>query len=73
MPGMPHERKREWFCKREGLEMTNPFIAKAASFSVSRGKRAKDCAAGAVLLCALGAVGTGVVVFGAKLVARWGG
>ena len=36
-------------------------------------KRAKDCAAGAVLLCAIGAAATGVVVFGGKLAARWGG
>ena len=36
-------------------------------------KRAKDCAAGAVLLCALGALATGLVVFGPKLAARWGG
>ena len=34
-------------------------------------KRAKDCAAGAVLLCALGALATGVVVFGGKLL-EWG-
>ena len=36
-------------------------------------KRAKDCAAGAVLLCAIGAAATGVVVFGGKMAARWGG
>jgi diacylglycerol kinase len=34
-------------------------------------KRAKDCAAGAVLLCALGAVAVGVAVFGPKLVVRF--
>ncbi len=36
-------------------------------------KRAKDCAAGAVLLCAIGAAATGLVVFGGKLAERWQG
>lgn len=33
-------------------------------------KRAKDCAAGAVLLCALGALATGLLVFLPKLAAK---
>lgn len=36
-------------------------------------KRAKDCAAGAVLSCAIGALATGLVVFLPKIAARFGG
>ena len=36
-------------------------------------KRAKDCAAGAVLLCALGALATGLVIFLPKLAAKFAG
>lgn len=35
-------------------------------------KRAKDCAAGAVLVCAIGALAIGLIVFVPKIAERWG-
>lgn len=60
-----------------GVECMNTAVEAAVDLASPErhplAKRAKDCAAGAVLLCALGALATGFAVFLPKLAARWGG